>query len=78
MGLYLHVRHLELLKSQFCFLFKYDKREKEKAIKPHDRLVLVRTRITALTRPAYQPGSLPGVFRGLATRETLSWEELGT
>ena len=35
-------------------------------------------RITALTRPAYRPGSLPGVFRDLAVRETRSWEELGT
>ena len=34
--------------------------------------------LTALTLPAYQTGGLPVVFRELALRETLSWEELGT
>ena len=31
-------------------------------VKPHGRLVPVRSRVAALARPAYQPGSLPGAF----------------
>jgi hypothetical protein len=34
--------------------------------------------ITPLIRLTHQPGSLPGVLRDLAVRETVSWEELGT
>jgi hypothetical protein len=51
---------------------------KGKVIKPHDRLVLVSSALTGFTLLAYQTGGLPVVFRELALRETLSWEELGT
>ena len=34
--------------------------------------------LAACARLTYQPGGLPGVFRELALRETISWEELGT
>lgn len=34
-------------------------------VKPHGRLVLVGSRITAFRPPTYQPGSLPGAFRGV-------------
>jgi len=40
--------------------------------KPHGLLVPVSSRVTAFTLPAYQPGRLPGPFRGLAAREFLS------
>ena len=36
-------------------------------VKPHGLLVPVGTRIAALAPPAYQPGSLPGAFRGIAS-----------
>ena len=45
--------------------FIFPEKNKEKAIKPHDRLVLVRSQITLFTRLTYQPGGLPGVFRDL-------------
>jgi hypothetical protein len=51
--------------------------EEKEAIKPHGRLVLVRSRIAPLARPTYQPGGLPGAFSCLAAGETVSWEELG-
>ncbi len=35
-------------------------------------------RITPLPCLTYQPPGLDGVFRDLAVRETISWEELGT
>lgn len=59
------ISNMGFLFASFPFASAKEKEDYQEhnMVKPHDRLVLLGSMLTHFTPIAYQPGSLPGVFR---------------